>query len=110
LIAEQDRLKVELETIAIKDTDGSDNWEAVPDQNETNIEFQDEYADASEELVERQATEEALSSQLKLVNAAIARIDDGSYGRCSVCGETIEDARLNADPSAHTCIAHKSHP
>ena len=39
------------------------------------------------------------------VDAASARVEDGSYGRCTVCGEPIPDARLEARPTARTCIA-----
>jgi RNA polymerase-binding transcription factor DksA len=106
---ERARLEAELKTIAVKKSDGSGAWESVPDPDETQPEFQDEYADASEELNERQATDEALSAQLKQVITALANIDAGTYGRCIVCGSPIEDARLNADPSAQTCIAHKDH-
>ena len=40
------------------------------------------------------------------VDAALARVADGSYGRCEVCGEPIPPARLDARPTARTCIAH----
>ncbi len=38
------------------------------------------------------------------VDAALARWDEGSYGRCLSCGETIASARLEARPTATTCI------
>ncbi|MEW1955645.1 TraR/DksA C4-type zinc finger protein [Terrabacter sp. NPDC080008] len=40
------------------------------------------------------------------IDAALARIDDGTYGRCEVCGEDIADERLRARPAARTCITH----
>lgn len=86
-----------------------ENWEAVPDKDETDIEFNDEQADASEELEERHAAEEALEDELERVKKALARIASDTYGHCSVCGMTIEDARLNAEPTADTCIEHKNH-
>ncbi len=36
--------------------------------------------------------------------AALQRIDDGSYGLCSVCGAPIGAARLRALPSTATCV------
>ncbi len=38
------------------------------------------------------------------VHAAIARIDDGTYGACSTCGEPIGEKRLQALPYAIQCM------
>ncbi|MEO7059215.1 MAG: TraR/DksA C4-type zinc finger protein [Lapillicoccus sp.] len=38
------------------------------------------------------------------VDAALVRLTDGSFGRCGVCGRDIGAARLEARPSARTCI------
>jgi DnaK suppressor protein len=38
------------------------------------------------------------------INAAIERIEDGSYGRCETCGVQIPKARLHAIPYAVLCI------
>src|SRR5882757_11201204 len=42
--------------------------------------------------------------QLELVDEALARLDDGSYGRCIRCGEPIAPDRLDALPWAARCI------
>jgi RNA polymerase-binding transcription factor DksA len=42
--------------------------------------------------------------QLAEVEAALGRLDDGSYGTCEVCGEPIPPARLEARPVARTHI------
>jgi RNA polymerase-binding transcription factor DksA len=39
------------------------------------------------------------------IEAARARVDAGTYGRCEVCGEPIADARLEARPVARTCMS-----
>jgi RNA polymerase-binding transcription factor DksA len=44
-------------------------------------------------------------AELADVDAALARIRDGSYGECLDCGEPIALARLNAYPAARRCIA-----
>jgi len=44
-------------------------------------------------------------SVLRELEAALARIDDGSYGRCASCGLEIEQARLRANPTATRCVA-----
>ncbi len=40
------------------------------------------------------------------VDAALARLRAGGYGRCEVCGEPIPAGRLAARPTARTCVAH----
>ena len=42
--------------------------------------------------------------QLSQLDAALQRLDDGSYGLCSHCGRPIGAARLQARPAADTCI------
>lgn len=45
------------------------------------------------------------SGRLEEVEAAMRRASEGAYGRCERCGEPIGPARLDARPSARTCIA-----
>jgi DnaK suppressor protein len=42
------------------------------------------------------------------IKEALARIDDGSYGKCEDCGETIGLERLKARPVTTLCIDCKS--
>lgn len=42
--------------------------------------------------------------QLAAVEAALRRLDDGSYGVCQRCGQQIGDGRLAARPAALTCV------
>jgi len=57
-----------------------------------------ENADVREDLV-RDAT-----GQLEVVELALARIRDGSYGICASCGKPIGAKRLEAMPEAESCI------
>ena len=41
---------------------------------------------------------------LDQIEAAIGRIDDGSYGRCEACGVKIPKSRLEAIPYAAQCV------
>ena len=41
---------------------------------------------------------------LDQIQAAIERIDDGSYGRCDECGGKIPKSRLDAIPYAARCV------
>lgn len=48
----------------------------------------------------------AVEDQRRLVQEAIGRLDEGTYGRCAVCGAEIDDERLEARPEATTCREH----
>ncbi len=45
------------------------------------------------------------SAELQEVDAALARLEDGTYGVCLECGAPIPVPRLDAYPSAARCIA-----
>lgn len=48
--------------------------------------------------------EELEINQLNMINAALVRIENGTYGTCVSCGEEISPARLKAVPSTPNCI------
>src|SRR6188508_1654466 len=48
--------------------------------------------------------EEGAARQLEQIDAALARIEDGSYGTCGICGREIGAERLEAVPWATLCI------
>ena len=65
-------------------------------------------ADAGSILSESDRTEAILHSarsQRDEVLAALARIDDNSYGQCVDCGNEIPEGRLEARPEAARCVA-----
>ena len=41
---------------------------------------------------------------LREIDAALARLEDGSYGRCERCGRPIPEPRLEARPVARNCV------
>jgi RNA polymerase-binding transcription factor len=47
---------------------------------------------------------DAARDRLGQIEAAVARIDAGTYGLCSGCGAPIGTERLAARPAASTCI------
>ena len=44
---------------------------------------------------------------LQQVERALARLDEGTYGRCETCGQPIPKARLQAAPRATLCVSCK---
>src|SRR5215471_14498017 len=49
-----------------------------------------------------------LTALLREVDAALARFEAGTYGICEVCHDTVEPARLIANPLERFCIDHLS--
>jgi RNA polymerase-binding transcription factor DksA len=47
----------------------------------------------------------SLEEHLAEIDAAVARVAAGSYGTCERCHGPIPDARLEARPTARTCVA-----
>ncbi len=73
----------------------------------TELAFDEGFADSGQVTAERgevDALAGTLLENLREVDAALARMDDGSYGRCESCGGDIAEARLEAMPSAVLCM------
>ena len=66
--------------------------------------------DAGDESVMRMATDLDLQEagrdvqELNDIEAALRRMDEGSYGSCEECGQAIGFPRLKAQPIATRCI------
>lgn len=67
-------------------------------------------ADSQERAISREnddvleRLDESDREEIHQLQEAIARIDAGSYGFCTLCGKNITPARLAALPYASTCI------
>jgi DnaK suppressor protein len=67
-------------------------------------------ADVEERATEREGDEvlEGLGNagllEIKMIQAALERVADGTFGECVACGEPISEARLNAVPHAARCV------
>lgn len=48
---------------------------------------------------------ESLEATLARTERALAKLDEGTYGRCDACRGPIEPARLNARPESALCLA-----
>ena len=71
--------------------------------------YDDGFADSSQVAAEQgevRALVANLRSSLDDVEKALAKLDDGTYGLCEVCGEAIAPARLEAMPASRFCVNH----
>jgi len=75
------------------------------------IQFDDESGEGGTANIDRER-DLALSAQARLavdeIDHAMAKIANGTYGRCEGCGQPIPKARLKALPQARLCVACKS--
>jgi DnaK suppressor protein len=70
----------------------------------------DHIADSATETFMREldeGLEENADHLLVEIEAALGRIDDGTYGNCTSCGKPIGNERLEAVPYATLCIDDK---
>lgn len=69
--------------------------------------FDNNFESRAQIRTERQtefAMNEHETAELGDIEAALERLQAGTYGQCTDCGVTIPHARLNAYPTAKRCI------
>lgn len=100
LIEERARLKASLERM---DTRGDELIDAGAEEGD----FDDAASDAATETLDRgtdMALEENLRSLIEEIDAALEKIERGTYGICDNCGGPIKIARLDRLPYATMCV------
>ena len=71
------------------------------------LDYDSNFADSSQVTAERGEAESlaaSLKETLDEVEAALSKLDAGTYGVCEDCGQPIAPARLEAKPAARFCI------
>ena len=79
--------------------------EAAPDRHDV------QSGDRAQNEAERDlamAIDERETEALSAIDAALKRIEAGSYGLCTACGIEIPTARLHANPTAARCVSCQS--
>lgn len=72
--------------------------------------FDDDPADTGSANMERERAQSLSAHARRIldeIDAALRRLDDGTYGTCERCGQKIEVDRLEALPYATLCMACK---
>ncbi len=60
------------------------------------------------ELENRLSLEKRIKDQLAEVEHALHKFEEGTYGLCEGCGQSIDPARLEALPQARRCMSCKA--
>lgn len=104
---EEEKAVLMTELAALRNRDAKTHeWEATIDEAGTENADMNSSADRFEDFEEKSALITPLEAKLTQVEQALERIENGKFGKCRVCNGPIEEARLNANPAAETCIAH----
>jgi DnaK suppressor protein len=106
LVAEQERLDSEMQSIR-----SSENVSVTERTSTGDLSGNDQHpAEEGTETFDRErdlSLLESLEHEMDEVQAALDRLEDGSYGKCEVCGRPIGDERLEAVPETRYCIEHE---
>ncbi|MCK4539794.1 TraR/DksA family transcriptional regulator [Candidatus Parcubacteria bacterium] len=101
LLARKEQILKDLEDISGDDKNAKVKFPEYGDKS-------DENAQEISEFSTNLATDKVLQSTLKDIDAAIDRIENGTYGICKYCKQPIGKKRMLARPVASACIACKT--
>jgi RNA polymerase-binding protein DksA len=102
LESERKRLLQELDDIQNESKPAEERREGSP------FGKREEEATETFELEKRLALERRTKDQIADVEHALEKFEKGTYGKCDVCGQTIDPARLEALPHANLCLDCKA--
>jgi DnaK suppressor protein len=77
----------------------------------SDVQFPGSFADAGAAASERSEViglAQSLARKVRMVDRAMQKLDEGSYGICDRCGKPISPARLEARPESVLCVDCKS--
>jgi RNA polymerase-binding transcription factor DksA len=106
LETELKKVEKELETLGRKNPSNKADWEATEGNLNIDTAEDAELAEGIEVYENNSAILKQLETQYNEIKDALVKIDNGSYGLCETCQLPIETERLEANPSARTCIEH----
>jgi RNA polymerase-binding transcription factor DksA len=66
--------------------------------------FEEQAADLDDDAV-LESLSHAGRTEVHLIEAALKRIEEGTYGKCIDCGKAIAKRRLEALPEAERCLS-----
>lgn len=103
---EEELLEVEDRLRAAGMQNDAGEWETADTAIDETATEPDELADRMEEYGEKRAEVGEIQIHWRNLERALEKIEAGTYGVCEVCGEEIEETRLEINPSARTCKTH----
>lgn len=105
LLSERETLTQELKDL------NEGNLEMLQSEMSGETAHDEHLADSGTATFERErdiTLENNIKDLLSKIDAAIVKMEKGTYGECDRCGQTIDPARLKAVPYANLCIKCKT--
>lgn len=101
-------LETDLKSVGHVNPDNPKDWEASSGEVDVNASDLADIADNIESYESNTSVLKQLETQYNDVKSALDKISKGTYGICEIANHPIEKERLEANPAARTCIAHKA--
>ena len=101
LLAEKTKLETELSKFTSKNSHVEGDFDA------TFPEYGNETDDNAREVADyttNKSLEITLEKTLRDVNKSLSRLEEGTYGVCKYCDNTIHEKRLLARPTSGSCV------
>lgn len=103
LRAELTKITGELERVSPQIAKG----DAFDADYSTNGDKEDESAEKAAEIGDNLSLENELTAAVRDIHSALKAIENGTYGTCKYCKQTIDEARLRVRPTSTSCVACK---
>lgn len=98
LLEKKELLISQIEKFAKKSEDGT--YEVLAKDYGSS---EDENAEEIEDMIDEESTLVSLTKNVSDIDKAMEKIEEGSYGTCTNCGELIEEKRLEFNISSVMC-------
>ena len=100
------KVEGELKSVGRRNPNNPNDWEATPKAFQADSADRMEVADSIDDYEDNTAILKELEIRYNEIKGALKKIEDGSYGICTVCKKPIDPKRLEANPAASTCVEH----
>lgn len=105
LESERDELLEEMKDMGKLNAETGE-WETVPEEQDFPESDENDKADRFGDFEARSSMMQTLEPRLNNILKALKNLNKESFGKCEVCKNPIEAARLEANPAARTCKKH----
>lgn len=100
LLKKKEEITSQISKFAKKNNEGK--YEVIHEEYGNSDE---ENSDEIEDELRNESLLNTLSSELENIDKAVEKVDEGQYGKCDVCGNAIEEKRIEFNPEATLCAS-----
>lgn len=98
LLEKKNEIQKQIDELIIQRREEQERWRGEPAMDNLDMAYRDSSADQLLSLLE-------VRHRMRIIlDEALTRLREGTYGFCNECGEPVSNARLKALPFAKTCV------